>query len=194
MEMYQELLNIALEAAILVFESLGLIVVAVAGIMGAVNYVRKDAFTRLKLAKGFALGLEFKLGGEILRTVLVRQLSEIMIVGSIIILRAALTFLINWEIESEEHNYKFGEKLNGLEEQLQEIEEQVQQIETNEQELTVSINGLEERDQAFTAQLHELEERDQVLTEQLQELEERDQELTEQLQELEEQTQEIIGE
>ena len=58
--------------------------------------------TRLKLAKGMAMGLEFKLGSEILRTVLVRELSEIMIVGAIILLRAALTFLIHWEIKNEE--------------------------------------------------------------------------------------------
>ena len=58
--------------------------------------------TRLKLAKGMAMGLEFKLGSEILRTVVVRELSEIAIVGAIILLRAALTFLIHWEIKNEE--------------------------------------------------------------------------------------------
>ena len=57
---------------------------------------------RLKLAKGMALCLEFKLGSEILRTVVVRDLSEIAIVGAIIVLRAALTFLLHWEIKNEE--------------------------------------------------------------------------------------------
>lgn len=36
-----------------------------------------------------------------LRTVLVRELSEILIVGAIIVLRAALTLLIHWEIKNE---------------------------------------------------------------------------------------------
>ena len=58
---------------------------------------------RLNLANGLALGLEFKLGSEILRTVVVRELNELLIVGGIIILRAALTFLIHWEIK-EEHS------------------------------------------------------------------------------------------
>ena len=71
---------------------------------GVVNYIRRDPLTRLKLAKGMAMGLEFKLGGEILRTVVVRDLSEIMIVGAIILLRAALTFLIHWEIKNEEED------------------------------------------------------------------------------------------
>ena len=48
------------------------------------------------------MGLEFKLGSEILRTVIVREWSEIAIVAGIIVLRSALTFLIHWEIKEEE--------------------------------------------------------------------------------------------
>ena len=36
-----------------------------------------------------------------LRTVVVREWSELGILGAIIVLRAALTFLINWEITNE---------------------------------------------------------------------------------------------
>ena len=53
---------------------------------------------RLDLARSLALGLEFKLGGEILRTVIARDLREIATVGTIIVLRGALSFLIHWEI------------------------------------------------------------------------------------------------
>lgn len=38
---------------------------------------------------------------EILRTVLVREFGEILLVGAIIVLRAALTLLIHWEIKNE---------------------------------------------------------------------------------------------
>ena len=61
-----------------------------------------EPIASMALAKGMAMGLEFKLGSEILRTVVVRQFSEIAIVGAIIVLRAALTFLIHWEIKTEE--------------------------------------------------------------------------------------------
>ena len=107
MELYQTLENLVkwmAEYSIILFEVVGLIVIAVAGVLGVVNYIRRDPLTRLKLAKGMAMGLEFKLGGEILRTVVVRDLSEIMIVGAIILLRAALTFLIHWEIKNEEED------------------------------------------------------------------------------------------
>ena len=107
MELYQTLENLVkwmAEYSIILFEVVGVIVIAVAGVLGVVNYIRRDPLTRLKLAKGMAMGLEFKLGGEILRTVVVRDLSEIMIDGAIILLRAALTFLILWEIKNEEED------------------------------------------------------------------------------------------
>ena len=51
--------------------------------------------------QGIALALEFKMGGEVLRTVVVREWSELGILGAIIVLRAMLTFLIHWEIKNE---------------------------------------------------------------------------------------------
>ena len=98
----EEGLNEVLQVAVLVFDYIGVAVVLFTGITGLINYIRRDPLTRLKLAKGFAMGLEFKLGSEILRTVVVRDFLEIALVGSIIILRAGLTFLIHWEIKHEE--------------------------------------------------------------------------------------------
>ena len=96
------LLSIVVEASILLFEYVGVLILIMSGLVGFIGYLKKDPLTRLKLAKGMAMGLEFKLGGEILRTVLVRDFTEILLVGSIILLRAALTFLIHWEIKNEE--------------------------------------------------------------------------------------------
>ena len=97
----EDLLDVLVSNAIHLFELVGVIVLIAAGIRGVVNYVRHDPMVRLNLAKGMALCLEFKLGSEILRTVIVRDLSEIAIVGAIIALRAALTFLLHWEIKNE---------------------------------------------------------------------------------------------
>ena len=86
----------------LFFDFAGVTIIVITGAVGIYNYVRHDANTRLKLAKGLATALDFKLGSEILRTVVIREINEILIVGSIIILRAALSFLIHWEIKEEE--------------------------------------------------------------------------------------------
>ena len=102
MHLMHEILDIVLDASVLLFDYIGVAIILITGIAGTVNYFRRDPLIRLKLAKGFAMGLEFKLGSEILRTVIVGEISEILIVGSIIALRAALTFLIHWEIKYEE--------------------------------------------------------------------------------------------
>lgn len=100
MEWMHNTLMVIGNAAIILFELIGVLVLVVTGIQGVIHYIKRDPLTRLKLAEGMAMGLEFKLGSEILRTVVVRDLSEIVIVGAIILLRAALTFLIHWEIKN----------------------------------------------------------------------------------------------
>lgn len=102
MQVVQQILNQLTEAAILIFEFMGIGVIVAAGFRGIFEYVRRDPLTRLNLARGMAMGLEFKLGSEILRTVIVRDLKEMLVVAGIILLRAALTFLIHWEIKNEE--------------------------------------------------------------------------------------------
>ncbi len=88
------------------FEVIGVAILIIAGGRGTYDYFTKSNQTRLRLARGMAMGLEFKLGSEILRTVIVRDFNEILLVGAIIILRAALTLLIHWEIKSEEDHMR----------------------------------------------------------------------------------------
>ena len=88
--------------AILLFEFIGVGIIIYSGIKGFCHFLHKNPDTKILLAKGLAMGLEFKLGSEILRTVVVREWKEISIVAGIIALRAALTFLIHWEIKEEE--------------------------------------------------------------------------------------------
>ncbi|MDO4271114.1 MAG: DUF1622 domain-containing protein [Eubacteriales bacterium] len=102
MAWFHTALGLLTDGAILLFEYVGVGVIIFAGVQGVINYVRRDPLTRLKLAKGMSMGLEFKLGSEILRTVVVREFKEILLVGAIILLRAALTLLIHWEIKNEE--------------------------------------------------------------------------------------------
>ncbi len=100
-ELLEQLLTHVVDIAILVFEFVGVFVIIISGCRGIMDYVRHNPEIRLNLATGMALGLEFKLGSEILRTVIVRDLSEVATVAAIIALRAALTFLIHWEIKVE---------------------------------------------------------------------------------------------
>lgn len=104
LEVLQTVLEYIVEAGILIFEYIGVGIIIWTSLVSLTKYVRRKADTRIYLAKGLAMGLEFKLGSEILRTVIVREWKEIAIVAGIIALRATLTFLIHWEIKQEELN------------------------------------------------------------------------------------------
>lgn len=101
LEYLQEIMAYLVEIAILIFEFMGVGIIIVSGIKAFYKYVRRSPETKMVLAKGLATGLEFKLGSEILKTVVVREWTEILTVAGIIALRAALTFLIHWEIKEE---------------------------------------------------------------------------------------------
>lgn len=86
----------------ILLEAMGVIILLISGVRAFIAYWRKEKDARLKLAQNMATALEFKLGGEILRTVVVRDWSDLLQVGVIILLRAALSILIQWEISTEE--------------------------------------------------------------------------------------------
>ena len=83
-------------------EFFGICVLVYTAVRCFIHWIKHRNGIRLSLAKGIALALEFKLGGEVLRTVVVREWSELGILGAIIALRGLLTFLIHWEIKNEQ--------------------------------------------------------------------------------------------
>ena len=98
----ESLLRYIVEFSTLLLEFFGICILMYTGVKSFILWIKKDSSIRLALAQGIALALEFKLGGEVLRTVVVREWAELGILGAIIALRAALTFLIHWEIKNEE--------------------------------------------------------------------------------------------
>ena len=99
-----EVFDIIVNYLILAVEFIGIVILMYAIVSAVIGLCKRQSHTRLKLAEGIALALEFKMGGELLRTVIVREWNELLILGAIILLRAALTFLIQWEIKIERKN------------------------------------------------------------------------------------------
>ena len=97
----EELLYFVIEWGILLLELFGVVILAFTSVSCFIKWIRKEKNIRLELAQGITLALSFKMGGEVLRTVVVREWEELGILGAIIVLRAALTFLLHWEIENE---------------------------------------------------------------------------------------------
>ncbi|MCI8370033.1 MAG: DUF1622 domain-containing protein [Clostridia bacterium] len=103
-EIISEYFDLVVNYLILLVELVGIVILIYAIVSAVIGLIRRQEHVRLKLAEGIALALEFKMGGELLRTVIVREWNELLILGAIILLRAALTFLIQWEIKIERKN------------------------------------------------------------------------------------------
>ena len=101
--------DLIVQYLILLIELVGIVVLVYAIVSAIIGLFKRQPHVRLKLAEGIALSLEFKMGGELLRTVIVREWNELLILGAIILLRAALTFLIQWEIRIERKNGTLSE-------------------------------------------------------------------------------------
>ncbi len=107
MEIFEQIsgiFDLVVNYLILIVEFIGIVILIYAVVSAVIGLIRRQPHTRLRLAEGIALALEFKMGGELLRTVIVREWNELLILGAIILLRAALTFLIQWEIKIERKN------------------------------------------------------------------------------------------
>ena len=86
--------TIAMEAA-------GVLIVLITAVKCLIGYLCGHGELRIKLAEGISLALLFKMGGEVLRTVIVRTWDELGILCAIIMIRGLLTFLLHWEIRTE---------------------------------------------------------------------------------------------
>ena len=96
-----------LEILILICELMGISIIAVSACTAFWQYargllLRTPCNVKFQLASGLALSLEFKMAAEILKTVIIRDMEELMVLGTVIILRALLSFLIHFEMKHSE--------------------------------------------------------------------------------------------
>lgn len=95
-------LTYIIETCTVLLEFFGVIILVFTAVICFWHWIKHDTKIRLRLAQGIALSLEFKMGSEVLRTVIARNWEELGILGVVILLRGILTFLIHWEIKHEE--------------------------------------------------------------------------------------------
>jgi uncharacterized membrane protein len=101
---------VVIQLAMLACNMIGVVVLLTTVFKSLYYYFHRDRLVKLMLAQGIALALEFKLAGEVLRTVTVRDFNELAILGTIIILRGAITLLIHWEIRAEKADEELERK------------------------------------------------------------------------------------
>ncbi|WP_294351230.1 DUF1622 domain-containing protein [uncultured Clostridium sp.] len=107
--MLEEMINKYLPFFITILEIMGIIVVLTGSMKAFYHYVfqlfkKTDYPIKFKFANTLATGLEFKLAAEILKTVLVKSLDELIIIAAVSLLRGFMSFIIYWEMKNESRN------------------------------------------------------------------------------------------
>lgn len=106
MELMHTILADLTQVLIWVLESIGILIIGYSSIMVFIRYCRlrfqePDSELKLQLAQGMTLGLEFLLAGEILKTIVARDIYELIAVGGLVIIRSLITLLLHWEIKND---------------------------------------------------------------------------------------------
>lgn len=112
----ESVFQLIVQYGVLLLECAGVVVLLVTAVKSMIGYVKRSPHVRLYLAQGISLSLEFKLGGEVLRTVIVRDLGELLVLGLVILIRGALTLILHWEIKTEEARMDGADRSAGAEE------------------------------------------------------------------------------
>ena len=117
-----EVLHVVIEYGVLFFEYFGVATLIYSGLKGIITFLSGKP-VHLQLSKGLALGLEFLLIGEILHTVVVQSIDDMLFIGCLIIIRMFLALIINHEIESKQeqklHKKKFEKELARLDQETE---------------------------------------------------------------------------
>lgn len=97
----EEIFKQIIQYSTILMELAGMLIVLATGAKCFYGVLKKREGVRTELAEGISLALLFKMGGEVLRTVIVRTWDELAILAAIIVIRSMLTFLLHWEIKNE---------------------------------------------------------------------------------------------
>jgi uncharacterized membrane protein len=104
MHVFHDIIQTIIPAIVFILEVMGVLIVFWTCIKSFWEYIQNTFMKRhlaiqTHLAKGLATGLEFKLGAEILKTLVVHDLDELLVLGAVFALRALMSILIHFELK-----------------------------------------------------------------------------------------------
>lgn len=106
LQQYELFLHFIAELLAYTLELVGILIIVVGSARAMVRLLHNiRSNTRfnvvIDLGRALALALEFKMGAEIIKTVIVHDLEELLVLGFVILIRALLAIIIHWEIKME---------------------------------------------------------------------------------------------
>ena len=109
LNLYEAVLTFIAKITVHTLEFVGVTIILVGSIKAIIQVLKRikdkqNTSVIINLGKSLALALEYKMGAEIVNTVIIRDLRELGVLAIIIALRAILALLIHWEIKSEKRD------------------------------------------------------------------------------------------
>lgn len=107
----KEFLYLVAEISASILELIGIVIIIIGSFRALIrliqSLIQKIGFhVIIELGRALSLALEFKMGAEIIKTVIIHNLEELAILGFVVLLRAILLFIIHWEMRLEEKSNK----------------------------------------------------------------------------------------
>ena len=102
-ETVEEFVLLVAKYCCLLIECIGLGILVISAVKALIGILssKKDN-VRLKLMEGISTALEFLLCGEVIKTITSVKLESMLYTAAVMLLRAAMTVLLHWEIKNEE--------------------------------------------------------------------------------------------
>ena len=103
---YQQLLHSIAELTAYTLELVGILIIVFGSVRALVRllcHIRSRGHFNvvIDLGRALALALEFKMGAEIIKTVIIHDIKELITLAIVILIRALLSVIIHWEIKME---------------------------------------------------------------------------------------------
>ena len=109
--MLEEIIHKFLPYIIYSIEILGIIIITGTAIFAFYIFIKgilKNSMKEHKINRtffqGLGFGLEFLLAGEILKTIIIDNIPDLIMLTVVMSLRIIITFVLHWEAKSEENN------------------------------------------------------------------------------------------
>jgi len=114
--MLQHIIELVLPVIIHILEIMGVVIICFGAARSIITYFKMQfqspkgrrlsdsqgaGNVKVMLGTSLELGLEYKMGAEIIKTLLIRDMSEIWVLASVIVIRAMLFVLIHFEMRAE---------------------------------------------------------------------------------------------
>lgn len=104
-EVLEHIFGTVVQYGILLFESIGVIILLVSAVKALVGLVKSRTVSKLEMAEGVSTALSFLLGGEVLKTIIAPDWTEIGMTCSVLLMRAGMSVLIAWESKHEKEGH-----------------------------------------------------------------------------------------